>query len=193
MGLDQYLYRIRKATDADVARVQGRKLRDILEDYAIFFDDEPELIEPIKPYLKRVTVRAIEHDWERMLTEHNVPTDAKLSGWSAGPEGFSYSFRDENKKLYRISLNRDEENKYDIEVDRDVYVANEYTQCAYWRKNHALADELRTITDIENCGFYPVNEEMWETIITFDTSNGLKANDYIPISENECLVYHEWY
>lgn len=193
MGLDMYLYHIKKATDEDVAHVQGQKLSNIIDDYGVYFDDEPSLIEAIKPYLRQVTVRVTETDWDKLLTEHNIPLDVHLTGWSSGPEGRTYSLRDENDKLYHISLSHEEDERYDIEVDRDVYIAHESTQCGYWRKNYALSDELSSITHIENCGFYPVNEEMWDAIINLNNSDGLEIEDYIPISDDECLAYHEWY
>lgn len=190
MGLDQYLFHIRKATDEDAAAMNGRRIEDVREKYAVFYGDEPHLIEPIKPWLKPITVRTDELDYDAIKSAHDVPLDARITGWCISPEGLSLSLRDTEDNPYRITLTEDEQKPFEIEIEREIYIAHDAEECGYWRKDYALSDDIDLVCPTENCGYYPVDEDMWSVI---ENHSGGLDTDYIPISDEECLAYHEWY
>ena len=67
-------------------------------------------------------------------------------------------------------------------------------EVAYWRKRYDLQDALYDASEvpIQNCGYYPMTDDMWNAIRKWDkeTYNRLAHYKY----DDSCLIaYHEWY
>lgn len=190
MGLDQYVHHIKKASELEAAAMNGRRLEDISSKYPIYYGDEPHLIEDILPWLQKIRVRTDELNYDEIKQAYNIPLNSYVGGWSLSSDKFSMTFVDDDDNRHKVTLTNEEQKQFEHETEIDVYIAHSADEFQYWRKNYELADKLDNVCANENCAHYPVTKEMWDIIQPYTDYDD---DDYIPMTEDECLVYHQWY
>lgn len=74
----------------------------------------------------------------------------------------------------------------------DVYVCKQLEPVAYWRKEHDLSDAITAAVDgpVENEGYYPLNDKMFEIIKKADNQLDEVSE---PVTDDYAYVYYEWY
>lgn len=128
-----------------------------------------------------------------------------FDAWKDRPENRGKKARPENMKKtdvgYEIIVNESEKSisiptkdiaeKYTV-VNDVVMLCCAIKRGAYWRKDYPLQERIYEASPytIENCGYYPLTDEMEEVINDDLTMNG---DHPLHAEDGEVLVYHEWY
>ena len=199
MGLDMYVFKLKKVSPSDLEKVIAcgensfDKLRDINPHISCFNIDESdeeavEMFKDAMPYLTEVTLNTEYIELDKIRSDYDIPEDADVVGRrfsGDGNVGITFKFGDERRD---VNLTDDMINeKYTTVVPEKCYIVERF-ECAYWRKAYNLQDDIYKAYDgvILNCGYHKVNEDMFSLMaddINADFSD----------TENEALFYHEWY
>lgn len=203
MGLDMNVFKVSKCNEEEAAALNGKVLEgDIVEQFTVFpteHDGEPsDGIKQILPWLKKTAMKVPCCDYRKMIAD-NVENpelyDICFYMESQDRCGFVIYPKEEGNGLEKreIMLSREEiEKNYLKLVDMDVYVCKPLEPVAYWRKEYDLSDAITAAVGgpVENQGYYPLNDKMFEIIKKADNQlNGvseLTTDDY-------AYVYYEWY
>lgn len=196
MGLDMYLYRLSKPRPP--VDTLNKMTYDTLTDkgYMVFVDGEefPANFEAIKPYAKRVNIEARYINFEQIKKDFDIPDDAFIVGESYSNEEVGYTFHLPHDDSQHITIPYEEyEKKYIFPKRTDAWCIKA-EHIAYWRKNYNLENAIYDACDtsIENCGFYPLNSDMWDVICRHDPSVYERIKEYRDKTSG-CVCYHEWY
>lgn len=203
MGLDMHVFKVSKCSEEEAKTLNGKVLgRDIAMQFKVFPTEqgrEPyDEIKQILPWLKKTTMKVPCYDYEKMIAD-NVENpelyDICLSIESYDQCWFTIYPKEKGSGLEekKVKLSREEIKKNCLKlVDMDVYVCKQLEQVAYWRKEYDLSDAIIAAVGgpVENQGYYPLNDKMFEIIKKADNQldevNELVTDDY-------AYVYYEWY
>lgn len=199
MGLDMYVYKIKKAAEDAAAKCQNKTEEEIEKNFSIFYPDDPELIQPILPWLIPVNAKVKILDLEKLKRDFNIPENSHISGQRVGGGEYGWYFRDENGEGYKAILTDDNYEDYQKLETMTLYICDSIEELDYWRKNYDLQENLHHIyrnetnSSIENCGYYPISETMYEAIVDDYKMSGRILPDYPETNEDQVVCYHEWY
>lgn len=194
MGLDQYIYRVKKPQLEDrtytAEEISNMGLASANVDEVKY---EASLIAQILPYtvVRNVTDGYINK--EKIIKDFNLPKDSYIGMWSA--RGIDIGAVDDNGVYKNAFVSKqDIEEKYTIIKTVPTYIWKMEEE-AYWRKHYELQDWFyEAIEDtydehVENCGYYVLNAEMIAEM-------NARFDEHVPEedpTDDEALVYHEWY
>lgn len=197
MGLDMYCYRVSRLNEKDLETIKNLQYESEYDKYGFSLFNRPSehdidgisQLSDLSPYVNTVMVKEEFIDLSKMKTDFDIPDDADIVGESYGDK---YGFIFSNNLGFRVGLEfTDEEFKrYIYEEEVECYVCK-MDEVAYWRKNYDLQNEMHRLSnsDILNCGYYILNEDMYEAMIR---DGGLDSSENFE-DENSALFYHEWY
>ena len=191
MGLDQYVYRMKKIGKATAKQLEGKNTAEI--DYNKFVvmdqdyvDKNPDMFSDIKDILTPVTVIDTTIDIERIKKDYDVPEHWCIYMRSFMGGGATYGFSGDGKSV-TVSLDDNKLKQYLLEENTPSYVCY-MTEVYYMRKHYETQDAMYDLYDgdIQNCGYHHMSEVM---IHDLNDLEGKKVLD-----ENATnLYYHEWY
>lgn len=189
MGLDMYVYRVRKPS-LDTGMVYDRNDLDgiVIHEADI---DEPRVRQLI-PYSAKVRVVNHYYNLGKIGEDYGL-SEAHIGGWECGDDGsFTTIYGDKDGRSEFIKVS-DEliESKYTIDKEETCYVCSE-DEVRYWRKAYDVQDWFHeNIPEpVENTGYYILTEELLKAF------NKAFPEDKIPKiapDGEQTLVYWEWY
>lgn len=197
MGLDMYLYKFSKPrkTVEELNKKSADDLRNA--GYFVFFKEDSELpanFDAIRHLALEVNVDANYINFKKIREDFHIPEDAYVVGESYSSDKIGYSFEFPSHEHKHIDIPTDEfEAKYIFTQKSPAYCI-EGEQVGYWRKHYDLEDAFYAAcdTDIENCGYYPFNDQMWDVLQQYDEEQYANVKDYR--NDPDCVIcYHEWY
>ena len=185
MGLDMFLYKVKKMTKEGIKNLPKRR-DEFPPNYIVIrkqvAKDEEDMVKDIIPYCESMKVSFDYMDFSKCLEDYHIDKDDLCICEGHFNDSVKYNF----KSGREIILSRDEYNNYLYEKEEDCYVCK-CDNIAYWRKNYDLEDKIYDAYDgiIENCGFYRINKE--------DAYELFKDSNLDEIEDDEAFIYHEWY
>ena len=203
MGLDMHVFKVSKCSEEEAAALNEKVLEEgiamQLKVFPIEQGREPsDKIKQILPWLKKTAMKVPCYDYEKMIAdnmENPELYDICLYAASQDRCWFMIYPKEEGNGLEKreIVLSRGEiEKNYLKLVDMDVYVCKQLEPVAYWRKEYDLSDAITAAVGgpVENQGYYPLNDKMFEIIKKAD--NQLDDVDELA-TDDYAYVYYEWY
>jgi len=221
MGLDMYLYKIKKPSKEDFeifmnnvnhsfdeACRLGAEAYDDIEDTdhgvmnILMYDDNEGMYEDLLPYSIQTKVKRDFLNYKKIEKDFGVTENMELIGSWSKIEGIGFTYKDfETNEEIKVEISREDIPLYTLEKSEDALVFL-LEDVAYWRKEHELNEDLCdayawTGRDVENCGYHKCNEEMVE--ILRDRGLDLADTDYtdydkaLAVEENQALFYHIWF
>ena len=185
MGLDQYIYHVRKPRLTDKiftsAEISGMDLCKIPVEEA---HRQMSLYADLIPCTIIRNVNIDYYDIEKMAADYNMPPDSNI-GMMSGM-GITLCGYDSNGNYVKSPLiSRVEiKDKYTYTKTVPCYIW-EQEEVYYWRKNYALQEWM----NIENTGYRILDAEMIRKINNLFESDAPEENP-----DEECaLFYWEWY
>ena len=198
MGLDMYMYKFSKPrqTVAELNQKSADKLREA--GYFVFFKDAEELpanFDAIKHFAVDVNVDADYINFKKIREDFHIPDDAHIIGESYSYEniGYTFEFPSTHEHKHIDIPTHVFEAKYVFTQKSEAFCL-EGEQVGYWRKYYDLEDAFYKACDtaIENCGYYPFNDKMWNVLQQYDEEQYTNVADYR--DDPDCVIcYHEWY
>lgn len=190
MGLDQYVYRVRKPK-LEKRMYKSSELRNMEDAHWIFVDDisdQHDLIEQLLPYTVTRDVESQFIDGEQIFKDYGFPDDAYIC-FSCSTE-VVWTFKDAIGNNVKLTMSRDEiEKKYTITKARPCYIWYG-EEVEYWRKNYDLQDWIYDcLDDVQNLGYYILDADIIRDINEV-------FNEHLPKEDPDgesALFYHEWY
>lgn len=194
MGLDMYIYRVRKPQleertyTAEEISNMGFSSVDVEE-----VSGEMSLFEQILPYMvvRNVTDKYVNK--AKIISDYDLPKNSYLS--MSGYDGIKLEGTHNNGVIVRQFIGREElDKKYTFEKTVPTYIWRTEEE-AYWRKHYDLQEWFYNIiedahdTHVENCGYYVLDADMIS-----EMNN--RFDEHVPEedpTDDEALVYHEWY
>lgn len=199
MGLDMYVFKISALTEEEKELVDALQEPTNypagLERFTIRTsenDDNTHLVKNVLPWMYLRTISTPYFDYKKMLELIGAPEDARLG--MVG--GNTYHFYKDGKD-YSLNVDTVEDREIITTYNDTLYGFCHSEELCYWRKNYKLQEALYAACEeeIENCGYYPLNDEM-RRLICRDNTHGkehYRARDLKPKSPSEVICYHEWY
>ena len=97
MGLDMYVYRLRRLSDAEMEDLHGLNMDELEKRYMVFYgdsvDEYPSGIQHILPFLRKIEhVRTKTFNMERCMEHYGIPKDWIRTGAAYG-NSVQFSFR----------------------------------------------------------------------------------------------------
>lgn len=205
MGLDMYLYRITRISTTEQRKLRGKTEKEIYDSgYSLFYrprnKDDERLIKYIKPYLRGIKISQEYFDMEKIRQDFKIPKTYLQCGSSyAGNGDVSLTFTSRDcQDSKKASFNTNKNPEYILTKLTNCYVCKE-REIGYWRKNYDLQEELYREAsyggvEIENCGYYPLNDGMTRAILRdkWEYSDKVQREDLWD-DNNSIVCYHEWY
>ena len=188
MGLDTFLFAVRKPTEKEVSWMTDKDLAEIkqTEKYLIFTKDRveqrPQLYADMIPFWAPITTTETQFDWMKCLAEHGVDCNDDVAYTGRTKDTITYGFASGAEIVMTI----DEYNTYLMTDIVDVYVVAK-NDVARLRNNW---DTIETISDMRaqrlitqyindgtyeklkdastygicNCGYYIIDEDEKDAI-----------------------------
>ena len=188
MGLDTFLFAVRKPTNEEVGWMTKRDLTEIkqTEKYLTFSHDRvqknPQLYNDMKPYWTLITTTETQFDWMKCLADHGIDCDDDVAFTGRTGDTINYGFASGAE----FTMTMDEYNTYLMQDIVDVYVVAK-DDVARLRNNW---DTIETISDLRaqrlitkyindgtyeklkdastygicNCGYYIMDDDEKEAI-----------------------------
>lgn len=190
MGLDQYIYRVRKPqleervyTSFEIDSMTNMR-RAFLEDA----EQEMELIEQLLPY---TVIRDVESRFinsKKIFEDYNMPDNAHMC-YMSNIE-ITYAGTDANGKRIEHTISmREIEEKYTVTKVLPCYIW-ESEEIQYWRKHYELQDWIYAhINGVQNTGYYILDNELIREM-------NKEFDEHIPKEDPDdesALFYWEWY
>ena len=199
MGLDQWLYKMRKADPALVRKVDGMRRADAFglsnaDDgrWDIFLarigDEADPDVSDLAACADEVTLVESVLDEAMLKERHGIPAGATYCGGRYGGQGPSVMHYRLDGRDYAIEVDDAEADACSHDVNARFYVC-EAVELQYWRKRYDIQDAVYANHDVENCGFHRIDDDD-----TLDALEDLDAHLVIPrLRDGEGIYYHEWY
>ena len=200
MGLDMFAFKIRKVTAEELASINSYEdVRNGLNAISVAdFNDNPEMFNDLGPYVTKKALSTSYINYDKIREDFGIPEKAHCVGERYSAEGWSFSYRwedGEEKQNKKVSISAESKDEYLITKDTDFFLFH-CTDVGYWRKDYELQDEIYdgfhfAGTEVENCGYYKVNDDVFELIRDDLSEEGVDA--YLSEDADTGLFYHEWY
>lgn len=188
MGLDQYIFRVKKLELADRLYTSEELSTMGLDKIpAEHFDNE--MYKQLKPYAVKRDVLCKLYDTAKIIEDYNMPNGSHI--WSYCGNEITIGGYDANNQRVDKTITRDEiERKY-IKTEIIPYYIFSTEEVWYWRKNYDLAEWLDDNMKCtrENTGYYKLTKTLIKRI-----NSKFKAK--IPeesATKESALFYWEWY
>lgn len=192
MGLDMYVFRIRKP-DLNYRVYSQDEIRELnlttctIDD----FEKADAAMSQLLPYVSKIKVINEYYDVEAIIKDYNLPAKSHIGTVSS--HGIRVSGKSTSGQWVSVDISTEEiECKYIISKIEDSY-AWKTQDVAYWRKHYDLQERFyELIGDVENCGYYLLDVE---TINTLRDEYEADMSD-VPLeaaTDKSALFYHEWY
>lgn len=180
MGLDQYIFRVKKLNLED-REYTSEEIENLGYSKAFVDEaaDEYDLIEQLIPYTatRQVSCKFINN--AKIRKDYNLPDDIHVNMYSS--DGIMFGD-------VLIPLNVVGE-KYTVTQTKPCYIWKTEEE-AYWRKNYDLQEWIyETLENVQNTGYYLLDAEIINELNETFNEN---IPDEDPTDE-EALFYWEWY
>lgn len=190
MGLDSYIYRIKKPEGLGDKVYSSEELRKmgliaILAEY----QDDP-LIRELKPYCATVQVESPYINMQSIREAYDFSEDADVVA-QCGDGSIIVSEKRPNGTEHSQEISGAEmRDKYLLNLVEE-HIAFRRERIAYWRKDYNIEEffSMKHEGGIENTGYYILD---LETIKEFNSRFTPKLPEEAP-SEDSALFYWEWY
>lgn len=196
MGLDMYLYRIRRLSDEE--RKEADKIKDENElqarFHAVELEDDDEFAS-IRGYIHVVTLKVKRLLYVDVKKALGIPEDAKRQCAFFGGEKFDETWIGKDGKEYHITnenLTPELRSNLERTVKRKFGLWHE-EEIGYWRKEYDLQESLHLAADgdIGNCEYAPLNSEM-RRILRRKKWGGF-TKEQLADTDDSTVCYYEWY
>lgn len=190
MGLDQYVYRVKKPSLED--RVYTREEISSLGLASVFIESverAEHLYQQLFPYVVKANVSAQFYNVEKIISDYNLPKNSSI-GYISSQDGIALYGTDSNGNHIRHAVSAKEvDEKYTITKVKPSYVWKEEEQ-AYWRKDYDLQGWIYdTIEGVDNTGYYILDANLINEINDkFDADIPEEGP-----TEESAMFYWEWY
>ena len=196
MGLDMYLYKFTKPETSaqELSKMTYEELQQ--NDYHVFskYGELPDNFQAIMPFTIETDVEAEYVDFDAVKKHYHIPDDARCVGESYSSQEIGYTFCISEKEHKHIDIPMKEFKSKFLVTRRTPIYCIQSEQVGYWRKNYELQDSLTEACNIpiDNCGYYPLNTDMWKVLEKMDPKTYEKIKDYR--HDPDCIIaYLEWY
>lgn len=198
MGLDHWLYKIKKADPELVRKIDGMRHADALAlsnregtRWELFLARIGEPGEPdvsdLADCADEITLIKSRFDDGLFKDRHGIPAEAVYCGgqFGGGYAVMHYVLDDDD---YRVEVDDAEIGACSHDVKVRFYVC-EAIELRQWRKRYDIQDAVYSRHDVENCGFHRIDDDE-----TLNALEDLDPNLIIPrLRDGEGIYYHEWY
>ena len=189
MGLDMYVYKIRKAELED-REYTAEEFTNLGLSYVNVEDahDNIGLYAQLLPYTVKRNVSVECYNIEKMIADFNLPSNSHI--WMRSYEKIALSgTTDDGRRVEQEIFREDIESKYTITKTNPYYVWKE-EEVDYWRKHYDLQDWIYdTLDGVDNTGYYILNADTIKEL-------NKEFNECIPAedpTDESALFYWEWY
>ena len=191
MGLAQWLHRIKRLTDDEMAVLRSKPPDRMREANILLLDFDTkwqrEFCEPILPWLRAVTRTSMEYDYDKMLEAIGAPKNAYPVGWGEGVVEFS------DRKGGRWTFSSKALHTEDcMKKVRRRYGVCWYAELRYWRKaydiHEAFAETLPY--SMQSCWYYPLQGEALDKLMPLLEAEGLSRKDVEPTEDS--VACYDW-
>ena len=189
MGLDMYILRIRKPNLED--KVYTSEEISSMNYSSVSVEDverESSMFEQLMPYTVVRNVLTDYYNMEKMIADYKLPKNSRIGMYSY--DGIEISGKNDNgERVSQFIARKEIDEKYTItkSVPHYIWESNEEE---YWRKAYELRDWFyEKLGNVENCGYYVLDAEL---IAEMNKKFDEHVSEEDP-TDNEALVYHEWY
>lgn len=189
MGLDMYVYKVRKAELED-REYTTKELSDLNLSYVCVEDEYnvSDLYAQLLPYTIKRNASAECYDIEKMIADFNLPSNSHI-GMLSYEMIVLYGTTDGGRYVRQEIFREDIENKYTI-TKTSAYYIWEQEEVEYWRKHYDLQDWIYdTLENVDNTGYYILNANVIAEL-------NKKFNECLPEedpTDESALFYWEWY
>ena len=201
MGLDQYIYRIKKTNAKDIKRLKDQNIDqierligpDTMAIYQNSMLNNPDKFKDIKHLCTKVNMIIDYVNIKQVRKDYDIPDTWIDTGFSANDKRYRYCFGGptyNNIKAKDVELTLDEiKNKYLLHENEDTYVCDLIREY-YMRNENDINDILCDIyledtgNDILNCGYHKMTPRMIEFI---------NRSQQLNFNEQDELFYHVWF
>ena len=196
MGMDQYLYKVRKISDRTAKSLNGKTYEELCELGYMVAKKETykHSVQHILPYLQEINVMYEYVDSEKMMQDYKIPKSADLVSRMQTKDKCAWSFIGKDGKEYFVEIPTDVvKSKYIRKALEPAYVYKE-TMIAYWRNEYKLADTIEDDfgSNIENCMYCPMNDEMWDDVLSFRSEWTKPVYRRTKNTDNSIVCYYHW-
>ena len=190
MGLDMYIYRIRKPQLEERVyteqEISDMGLSSVEVDYATM---EKSLYEQLLPYM---TVRNVIGEYinkKKIIKDYNLPKDSFISMLAFHGIELSWDGEDGSVSGTQFIPQEELDKKYITTKTVPTYIWRTEEE-KYWRKHYELQDWFyEKLGNVENCGYYVLDADL---IAEMNAKFDEHVFEEDP-TDDEALVYHEWY
>lgn len=188
MGLDQYIFRIKKLELAD-RLYTSEELSEMGLNKIPAEDFHQEMYEQLKPYAVKRDVLCKFYDVEKMITDYNLPNGSRI--WSYCGSEITIGGYDAHNQRVDKTITRDEIDRKYTKTEIVPHYIFSTEEVWYWRKNYDLAEWLdaNIKCKLENTGYYKLTKTLIKRI-----NSKFKAE--IPeesATKESAMFYWEWY
>ena len=206
MGLDMYVEKFTRPTDAEMDEFKGKSIDTIKRNDAFVWfnlsqdeqNGEDGLTRALLPYMRKIQRTEKYWDTKKIEKEQGIPEDAKVIKVI---DGIQIHYRDEHGKEYVIDFyairNEGKEKQY-IVSRKETYGIVKREEVCYWRKNYSLKSKIHSHwskthngEEIHNCEYCPLDDGLRE-IIRKDREGRYKDAD-LDSTDDSIVCYMEWY
>lgn len=185
-----YLYRARKLTEDEIKLVDGSDYYSLNGNYVVLFEDELEYdcYVGLRPYLSKISLVYRTFDEDLFRKVNNIPDSAYFAREVIDGSEVVFILKDDENYYRELRVSEIKLVNYEKVEVKDSYIAV-IDEVGYWRKEYSLQNKIHNVSDvcIENCGYYKLNQEMFDVI-----SEELDIGVYDEYDKMN-LFYHEWY
>lgn len=189
MGLDQYIYRVRKPKLEDKMYTHEEiDQLNLVKVSAIDFETNTNLYAQLTPYVVKRDVECDYYNVEKMIADYNLPENSHIVSW--GTEGVELWGTNERGEHVKQQISEEEIFEKFVKTEVRPYYIWEEIEEHYWRKNYDLQDWIyNTIEGVDNTGYYILNVGL---ISDINYTYGANIPEEDP-TEESALFYWEWY
>lgn len=188
MGLDQYIFRIKKAELSErLYTSEELSTMDLNKIPAEDFDND--MYKQLKPYAVKRDVLCKFYDVKKMIEDYNLPNGSRI--WSYCGDQITIGGYGINNQRVDQTITRDEIDRKYTKTEIIPHYIFSTEEVWYWRKNYDLAEWLsdNMKQPPENTGYYKLTKTLVKRINS-------KFKTEIPeesATKESALFYWEWY
>jgi hypothetical protein len=189
MGLDQYVYRVKKPslekrvyTSDEISKLglSSVLVREV--------ERCKDLFAQLIPYAVKRDIRSEFIDTKKIIDDYNLPKNSHIGMMGGGEMTLCGYDSDGNRISHTVGM-AEIEKKYTVTEVNPGYIWEE-TEVKYWRKNYELQDLIyELIEGVDNTGYYMLSAEIIRII---NKRFGAHITPKDPTSRS-ALFYWEWY
>lgn len=189
MGLDQYIYRVRKPQLEDrVYTVEELGKLNLTKNSVVDFETNTNLFAQLAPYTVKRDVEGEYYNVERMIADYHLPANSHIV--SFGSDGVELLGTNERGEYVKQQISEEEIFEKYIKIEVHPHYIWEEIEEDYWRKNYDLQDWIRNVIEgVDNTGYYILNADLIAEINEAFNSNISEEDP----TEESAVFYWEWY